>query len=230
MKEWLMKISYLFFPKRCEICGEVICLDETKCEKCLSLHKITGETCRKCGKELLYCTCSSTKAEYRAFCAVYYYKDNIVTTLHRLKDYGYRELADNMGREISECVKERFGSVQFDVVTYVPMTRKKQSKRGYNQSKLLADSVAKEMKIPRQTLLRKVRNTAPQRGSSAQKRRVNLHGAFDLRSGAQVKGKTVLLVDDVRTTGSTLNECALVLKGYGAKAVYATAYATTVRK
>jgi ComF family protein len=103
-----------------------------------------------------------------------------------------------------------------DVVTYVPMARHSLRKRGFNQARLLASGLARAMHLPVARLLRKVHETVPQAQLSAQQRRENLRGAFQpIRS---IPGK-VLLIDDIFTTGSTVEECAHALKNGGCKEV-----------
>ena len=229
IKEAINKLLYAVFPKRCELCGEVIALDETLCESCKELSKIEGELCNKCGAEKGECKCTKrTKTpEYKAVIAPFYYENSISAAANRFKDYGFTELAERMGKEISEHISKYYKDISFDLITFVPMTKNKEKKRGYNQAELLAREVSKNLNIELAPLILKISKTPQQKKSSAQKRRVNLRGAFDLNEGADVNGKTILLIDDIKTTGSTLNECAYVLNCYGAKAVYAAAFCLT---
>ena len=231
IKAAFQQFLYAFYPRRCALCGEVVALDEERCDACRALQKIKGETCPFCGREKENCHCKrGNKPEYKRFAAPYYYDGQVVVALKYLKDYGFRELTTAMGHEITDCVKERYQDITFDMVCYIPMTVKRERKRGFNQSKLLAEIVANELSVPLTDALVKTRNTKTQRSSSAQERRINLHGAFDLAESINVQDKTILLIDDVKTTGSTLNECAMVLNGYGAKNVYAAAFCLTKRK
>lgn len=229
IKEAFRKLSYAVFPRRCEICGEVVALDEELCDECKKLKRISGELCKKCGKPKEECSCEKTlkTPEYKAFVAPYYYENSLAAGVNRFKDSSFPELAKRMGKEISAQVDEYFCDIPFDVITFVPITKKKQRKRGYNQSELLAIEVSKELEIPCVSLLSKIKSTPQQKRSSAKERRVNLRGSFDLREGTDVSGKTILLIDDIKTTGSTLNECAYVLNAYGAKRVYAAAFCMT---
>lgn len=229
IKSVLKLLLYAVYPRRCELCGEVTPLDKARCDACESAERIKGKICPKCALEKDKCKCESDrfKPQYKELAAVYYYKDSIKTAVTRLKNAGFTELSGPIGAEIAEAVDKRFGDISFDLVTSVPLTKKKLRKRGYNQSELLAIEVSKRIGVDYAPLLEKIIETKSQRFSSARERRVNLYGAFDLRSGADVKDKTILIVDDVKTTGSTLSECAAMLKGYGAKAVYAAAFAAT---
>ena len=110
-------------------------------------------------------------------------------------------------------------------LTAVPLGRRRRRKRGYNQAELLARRVAGALHIPYADLLEKVRNNPAQRKQNARSRRVNVYGAYAVIDDSALWDKTVLLIDDVKTTGATLNECAKMLRMHGAKAVYAATVA-----
>ena len=232
IKRALKRISYVLFPRRCELCGEVCEFDRVRCEECESAQRITGKICTKCGREEDRCTCKKEKfsPSYKGFAAPYYYKSSFVRGVIRFKNYGFTELAPVMADEIAKTLKQRFEGVDFDFITCVPMTDKKKRKRGYNQSELLAQELSDILNIEYKQLLEKPRDTASQRYSSVQERKVNLYGAFDVRDKESVKGKTVLIIDDVKTTGSTLAECSAMLMANGAKAVYAASLCVTDKK
>lgn len=229
MKTALKRLSYAVFPKRCDLCGEVIELDKTRCDACKKLKFIDGKICKKCGREVENCTCSRDNFSpyYKSFCAPYYFEDSAVYAVHRLKSGGYSQLAIAMAKSIKSAVDLRFDGVSFDLVTFVPMSFYRKRVRGYNQSELLAKELAGLMNTEFDGLLYKNRHTRSQRKSSAKQRRANLYGAFSLKQGKNVSGKTILIVDDVKTTGSTLSELAFTLKDAGAEAVYATAFTVT---
>ena len=107
------------------------------------------------------------------------------------------------------------------MIMFVPMTRKKERKRGYNQSKLLAERISEMTYLPvLKGILIKRRETKNQHDLSYHERLDNLHGSYEITDKSVIKGKTILLCDDVKTTGATLNECAFELRINGAKAVY----------
>lgn len=220
-------VGVLIFPRRCALCGEVIETDKRYCSECKNAPRPKGELCRKCGITKEHCKCNEQnyRCEYAAFAAPFYFDKSIAKGIVRYKNFGYTELAESYADELSKCVKENFDDVAFDCITFVPLRKMRQRKRGYNQSQLLAEALSKRLGVPTEDLLIKTRRTKTQRTSSAKERRVNLHGAFDLTLGREADGKNVLLVDDIKTTGSTLNECALTLRAYGADSVYACAVA-----
>ena len=229
IKEVTEKLLYALYPRRCSLCGEVVALDEELCGECLGAEMIEGELCRVCGNPKKECSCTKkTKIpEYKAFIAPYYYENSISAGANRFKDYGFPELSEAMGEKLSQQIENYYNKIEFDCITFVPLTKKKLRKRGYNQAQLLADEVSKHINIPSAKLLSKIRSTPQQKRISANQRKVNLRGAFDLAEGADVDDKTILLIDDIKTTGSTLNECAFVLNAYGAKAVYAASFCMT---
>ncbi len=223
-------LSVSLFPKRCRLCGEVIAPDETYCDDCRNAEKVMGSVCRKCGVEKQYCHCKRDKfsPSYKGFCAPYYYKGSIVKGVYRFKNHGFSELAEAYAQEIVGTVHARYPDITFDIVTFVPMTAFRKWRRGYNQSELLAKQVAALMDIPCLPLLRKIRHTKSQRKLTARERKVNLYGAFQTIRNTDLKGKAVLLIDDVKTTGSTLSALAAELKSEGAT-VYAASFAVVCR-
>ncbi len=121
-------------------------------------------------------------------------------------------------REMNRCV---------DLVTCIPMFRADLEKRGYNQSELIAKELRYLLHVPYADVLKKCRKTLSQKSLSGRERRGNLAGAFTVNDPERVRKKTVLVVDDVCTTGSTLSEAARVLKEAGASQVIAAAFAKT---
>ena len=131
-------------------------------------------------------------------------------------------LAEPLGRILASCATKnssRLENLQFDVIIAVPMHAARERVRGYNHAQRLAEIVSRQLRIPAPTgLLRRVRSTKAQVGLAGDERRKNLRGAFE--ASPKVAGQTILLIDDVSTTGSTLRECSTALKQAGAKGVY----------
>lgn len=230
IREAVKKLSYVLFPRRCMLCGEVVEPDRCLCDNCEDNKRIKGNICRRCGCSVDDCKCKiGDKAKYECVAAPFYFEKGAAAAVYRFKFYGYTELAKAMADEMTETVKQRYADVQFDYVTFVPLSKKRMRKRGYNQSQLLAEGIAENINVPCSELLIKVVDTDSQRESTAAQRRRNLKNAFELTEGIDISGKAILLIDDVKTTGSTLNECAKVLRRSGAESVYACTFTVTKR-
>lgn len=232
IKGVLKQFSDFLFCKRCRICGEVVEIDCDLCDECKAVKPIENPRCMHCGCSKNDCICKNKKNEYKQIIAVYYYKDSIVRAVSNLKNNDMPFLAENMADEIYSLVKEEYKDIKFDFVTYVPLRKLHQAKRGFNQSQLIADALSKQMGVESLKLLSKIRYTGVQHHKSARERRADVFGAYDVVDEYKYKleNKNVLLIDDVKTTGSTLSECAKMLKIYGCKSVYAATFALTKKK
>lgn len=157
--------------------------------------------------------------------AVWYYTGNVRRSLLRYKFYNARSYSQPYGRFLAvQLLKEGFLDV--DLITWVPIGRKRLRKRGYDQVALLAESMGKEVNMVPAATLEKARDTKPQSsiGDSA-KRRANILGTYRVSTPELVKGKRILLLDDIITTGATASECAKMLLMAGAKEVLCAAIA-----
>ena len=209
MNPALERVLRWFFPRRCALCGTVVALDEPLCPECQKVRPIARPKCLLCGRSKKDCTCKGKHHEYAGVTAPFVYRDSLVAAIHNLKFYDFPMLADYMGDCMAAAVRVDFADVAFDYVAAVPLGRRRRRKRGYNQAELLE----------------KVRNNPAQRKQNARSRRVNVYGAYVVIDDSALWDKTVLLIDDVKTTGATLNECAKMLRMHGAKAVYAATVA-----
>ncbi len=127
-----------------------------------------------------------------------------------------------MGRWLSEALTDtRLAGQRFDLIVPVPLHPARQRERGFNQAELLALELQRKCRLPLGRVLQRTRYTTTQTQFDRSERMENLRGAFRLRRGCNVQDLRMLLVDDVLTTGSTLSECAFVLKKAGALSVYA---------
>ncbi|MBE6955915.1 MAG: ComF family protein [Ruminococcaceae bacterium] len=212
--DWLLD---LLFPPKCPFCRRL--LDSGK-----------DLLCPKCQRDLPWAAGAQGEkpVEFLDRCAgPLWYRENVRHSHHRYKFSGLRCYARPYGLLMAQCALDRLGE-DFDVVCWAPLSRKRLRKRGYDQSKLLAEVVAHRLILPADSLLEKVRDTAPQSGQTdAAARRANILGAYRLRPGKSAEGMRILLVDDVVTTGATLSECARVLRTAGAEAVSAVVLALT---
>lgn len=228
-KSAVNSFSKALFPNRCQLCGEVIELGRTVCHSCENPPVIKPPLCEYCGASKADCFCKKHKNEYKRIVAPYYYKECIVTSVHRFKNSDMPFLVNRLGNDVYNCIKDNYSDIGFDAAAYVPLRDFHERVRGFNQSELLAEYVAEKMNITVLPLLVKVRYTGVQHRKTAAQRKADVFGSYDVADEYKTKldGKTILLIDDVKTTGSTLGECAKMLKIYGAKAVYCAAVAIT---
>ncbi len=156
------------------------------------------------------------------------YEGDLRRLIHLLKYDGMRPLAKALATKMASLVP-RLGAVE--LVVPVPLHRSRRWSREFNQAELLARELSRLVGIPcRPGGLRRVRSTSPQAGLSHRQRRENVRGAFAATDAACIKGRRVLLVDDVMTTGATLNACARVLKVAGARYVGSLTLARAKRR
>lgn len=199
----------LIYPPKCMFCGEV-------------LH--SGKVCMECEKTLPYTKGDSVHQRFPYVNACYsplYYEDGVREAVLKFK-FGHREFYSvKFGEIMSECAEKNLDCGGIDVISYVPLSRKRQKQRGYNQAKLLAKEISKRTDIPLASTLKKIKNIPAQSGiKDAKIRRANVIGVYSVPNAEKVRDKTVLLIDDVVTTGATLSECARTLKRAGADKVY----------
>lgn len=221
----------LLYPRRCPVCdrptapfGAEIC---SGCEQEIHRKRIrmTDILCCQCGKPMKdpgkdRCTdCRREEHSYERGCACYRYRQ-VSGAVFRLKYEGRAEYAEWMGNEMTRRLLEEFGETLPDALVPVPVSAKRERKRGYNQAALLADVIGDNTGISvREDFLLRRTDTAAMKGMSASQRRVNLKKAFTAPS-YDVKLKTIMLVDDIYTTGTTVDACAAALKKAGAAEVY----------
>ncbi len=214
----LHRLLALLFPPKCALCKNILKKGET-------------DLCNTCGKT----TPETKKSHWRfsfvaGWTAVWYYKDNVRNSLQRFKFSGKRSYAPIYGRVLARKLKKE-KSFSFDVLTYVPISPLRRLKRGYDQVELIADTVGAELDYPVCKTLRKIRNTPPQSSiTDPARRRANVLGAYQTINPENIKGKRILLLDDIITTGATASECARVLLSAGAKEVFCAAVAVSTHK
>ena len=207
----------IIYPPRCIFCREFLKDGESA-------------VCAECMRELpwTYARCEVPVANCSGCVAPLEYRDNAAQALLRFKFAGRVTYARCFAELIAESLRSHT-DMDFDLVTWVPLAPVRYVKRGYSQSKLLASALAREHRLPKARLLVKKLDTQKQSGmSGAAARRANVSGAF-APVGSGMRGKKILLVDDVVTTGATLSECALVLRVAGAAKVTAAALCTAYK-
>ena len=209
---WLLD---LLFPPKCVFCGKV--LD-------------TGEDglCARCQRELPWLTDGEAElaGEFFSLCAApLRYQNKVRDSVRRYKFKGRRGYYKLYGRLVAQCIHDHLAG-RYDLITWVPLSPQRKKERGYDQAFLLASAAALELGEVAVETLRKGRDNAAQSGLEGEaERRANVLGAYSPVDPSLVEGKRVLIIDDVVTTGSTLSECARVLRTMGAEDVVCAALA-----
>ena len=217
----------LLFPRRCPICDDIVSgkgmLICVSCKR--KIKYVTEPYCKKCGKGLTdnekeFCfDCSQHSVNYDAGRALYEY-NTIQESVYRFKYMGRREYASFYGQQIAEQLREQFREWKVEALVPVPMYKSKKRRRGYNQAEELAGAIGKCLKLPvYANLVSRIRCTTPQKKLSRSERQNNLKKAFKICAD-DVKLGVVVVIDDIYTTGSTIDEIAKELKRAGVVQVY----------
>ncbi len=231
----------LLFPSSCLCCGIFLPLEQKICRNCLDqlpVISITDPVCRRCGRPFRGITgtnhlcgrCLGSPAPLSSVYSIALYVEPVKTALKRLKYQG-----DTTGIPLLAACLEQSGfsltgavSCRLDYIIPVPLHIKRLRKRGVNQSLMLAKKLFPEHKnIIRPELLKRRINTISQTFLDKKERRLNLKNAFQAGPKNQLAGKNICLIDDIYTTGSTLDECAKTLIKSGVNEVHAITIART---
>jgi len=215
----MKRILEYLFPKFCVSCKiEGVYL----CKNCAEdILEVKSQTCPKCGRlsdSGRYCLkCRKGKFLKGIICATYFEEGPIKEIIHNFKYNSLQEFSKILGLKMADSGIE---FTCFDYITFVPLHRKRLAQRGYNQAQLLSEEIAKIKHIKCENLLIKVKHTKRQVGLIGSKRRRNLESAFRINKEIEIENKKIIIVDDISTTGTTLNECARVLREAGAKEIW----------
>lgn len=202
-------IAHLLYPWKCVFCESV--LKDT-------------DICHECEKKLPYTVGDSAMQKFPFIdkcVSPLYYNDKVRASVHRYKFGGCSAYSRRYGILMSDCVENNLDCRSIDVISWIPLSKKRLRQRGYDQARLLAEEIAAKTGLPCRQLLQKVKNNSAQSLTrDAKQRRENVAGVYALDDGADVSGLRILLVDDVVTTGATMSEAARILRKAGAKSVF----------
>lgn len=224
----------LLFPPKCAFCNKVVENERfSVCADCLSAIPYNNRACLVCATpldtvygDLLCPKCRKKRRRFKKVYAPLIYKDMVRDGILGFKFRGKKGRYLTFAAFIFLKLKEE-KAPRPDLITYMPMHFIRLGKRGYNQAHLMAKALGEMMGVPVLKTLRKIKNTKPQSKLRGKERLYNLDGAIKPYRPENFIGKTVLLIDDVTTTGHSLETCAKELRYAGAKEVYAAVVAAT---
>ena len=208
----IARLTELLFPRKCILCRSFLGKDET-------------DLCRQCRIDAPEYPFGKKKATHVSeITAVWMYDGDVRRSIHRYKFGTARHYANAYGRLMAMRIQRDLP--EFDVITWAPISAGRLRTRGFDQVELLAKAVSAELDIPAEKLLNKFRDNRANSGlSTPAERRANVLGVYKAIDPDRIRGKRVLLLDDVITTGATASECARVLLTAGAEKVYFAAVA-----
>ncbi|MFB0526380.1 MAG: ComF family protein [bacterium] len=211
---WELLLNF-FFPLQCVNCGRLLAADNKE------------RVCGDCWSRVIYLNRPiDIGLSLERIWSVAVYDGVLKKLIHQFKYKEKKYLTNPLGKLLVDFVEEYLKEESFDYIVPIPLEKARQKKRGYNQAELLARVLGEAVNKPILTnLVERRKKTKPQFGLNREERFENLFGAFEISQSGKgdiptIAGKTVLLLDDLATTGATLDECAKVLKGVGVSEVY----------
>lgn len=219
----------IFFTNTCPVCGQAVAFNhEGVCKECRGKIKYIREPrCRKCGRPLVdmcqvLCNgCSKRKHQFDSGVCVFEHSGEIKKSIYEFKYNNRRDYSEFYAKEAVKIYGRRLGEWNVQAIIPVPIHKERELERGYNQALEFGQALARYIGIPveKRALVRR-KKTAPQKELTEIMRYLNLKNAFDVEQNSIVGIKRVLLVDDIYTTGSTVDACSSILKKAGVEEVY----------
>ncbi len=235
-KKWYSLLKW-FVPLSCMICKETdISKEGPFCNECLQKFKeLFSKPCTFCGESPYNCQCFKTNGIKDLFFLFWY--DGLLSAdiIAIIKYRGERRYASYFGKLIAERIKEKSPNIKLDGVCFVPRSPNNIRKRGFDQSKLLAESVSYYLGVPLLPCIIRKGKSSEQKKLSGEERRKNVKNKFRVKienlvfESGEIPSK-ILLIDDIITTGSTVKECSYLLGKSGVRNVYVGAIAKTPAK
>ncbi|MDE5778048.1 MAG: ComF family protein [Lachnospiraceae bacterium] len=229
-KNWILDLVY---PRHCPFCGEIQPYGASSiCRKCIPrLKRVEKPYCMRCGKTVSsedeeYCNdCHMIPKSYEKGYPVFVYQDPLKKALYDFKYHNQREYAVFFAKCMYLCYRKEWERLEIDGIVPVPVHRRKRRARGYNQAYLLAKELSKHLNVPcHASYLVRISDTNPQKELNDKERMNNLKNAFKIGQN-RIELKRVLLVDDIYTSGATIDSCAKVLKSAAVEKVWYTSVA-----
>lgn len=202
----LQKIQNIIYPQKCGICGKIN--EKALCKKCQKI--LENEAIWKIEEN------QNPYIFFNELISIFKYdgiiREKILDYKFNEKSYLYKMFVNFLLKDakIFEKIKE------YDIIIPVPISKKRKKERGYNQSELIAKEISKIIKVPiAKNILYKIKNTVPQSSLNKEQREQNAKGVYMIKNQQKIINKKILLIDDIYTTGSTINECAKVIVQQG---------------
>lgn len=219
------QILGLLYPQVCPFCGKVS--GERICSACRKeLRYIEEPRCMRCGKPLRiaeqeYCLdCEQRSHSYERGLSLWVHSGSVQSAVYQFKYHNRRIYSRFFAQELLERYEEAIRRWNIALIVPIPLSKKRRRERGFNQAELLAKEIGKKLEIPVESKrLVRVKNTKPQKEMDARGRRSNLKDAFAWKGERPIRGN-ILLIDDIYTTGNTIDHAAGTLKNAGARKVY----------
>lgn len=214
MGDFIDRVLDLIYPVKCVICNDkVVKRAEYICNLCKENLKTNVK--------VTYLKRPDIENKHVKCISAFKYNDKqIKSSIWRFKFSGYKFYSEFFAKVLVDEIKREFKSINFDYVCFVPLRIERKKNRGYNQAECLANDVSKFIKIPCKDVLIKIKSNHVQHELDLIDRIENVKGVYDVRTISDVRDKTILLCDDIITTGSTISECVKTLFNNGAKEVH----------
>lgn len=229
--EPLRAVASLFYPALCAACHAPVTRGDYVCQNCLDkAQRIIAPFCAKCSEpfsgaidgQFTCGNCAHRSLAFDAAVSAYRSRGVVRFIILQLKYNRQLHLRHPVAEWLQEAMNDaRLSQRPFDLIVPVPLHPARFRERGFNQADILAKILAQKINVPLGRALDRIRYTTTQTAFDRTDRMENLRGAFRLRKNIDLRGLQVLLVDDILTTGSTLSECARVLRQGGAHSIYA---------
>lgn len=210
LKYFFNKVISLIYPNKCGYCSKVISHKDVICEECKKIIK----PCMHIKKLRLKSCCEPVLC-----ISIFKYTGKVKDAILKFKFYGYKEFSKVFTYGISAKDIQSLIKLRIDLITSVPLSRKRKCLREYNQAECFARNLSEKLNIPYKELLSKNVDNVPQHELSSCDRAQNVEGVYSVLNFSEVSGKNILLCDDIVTTGNTLGECVKILKNSGANKI-----------
>lgn len=217
----LWYVSCAFFPNRCCVCGKVIEPDELFCDYCrITVARVPDNILRLWSRCKNLRKIPTMKLHFDGYIGPYYHEDGGKDIVYNFKLGKRIELADIISSDMAVVFRKFYNNIDFDFLCGVPMRKFKVLCSEFDQVAVLCEELEKKLNIPYNPIIEQIKTKKPQHTLSAKERFKNVKGIYAIEPKCDIRGKTILLIDDISTTGASLNECAKILKKNGARKVY----------